>query len=47
MSKTDDGPWRPVRLGSLVGMAARQWRRAVDQRLQPFDLTDATWLPLV
>jgi len=43
----DDGPWRPTRLSSLVGMTARQWRRAVDHRLQPFDLTEATWLPLV
>ncbi|MBS7697691.1 MULTISPECIES: MarR family transcriptional regulator [unclassified Chelatococcus] len=35
------------RLGSLLGHAARQWRRAVDRRLQPFDLTEATWLPLL
>ena len=27
--------------------AARQWRRAVDRRLQPFGLTEATWLPLI
>lgn len=47
MSHEKDKSWRPVRLGSLVGMTARQWRRAVDQRLQPFDLTEATWLPLV
>jgi len=33
--------------GSLVSRAARQWRRAADLRLQPFDLTEATWLPLV
>lgn len=37
----------PPRFGSLIGLAARHWRRAVDQRLQPFDLTEATWLPLV
>ena len=33
--------------GSLLARAARQWRRAADLRLQPFDLTEATWLPLV
>src|SRR5262245_19105037 len=31
---------------SLVARAARQWRRTVDRRLQPFGLTEATWLPL-
>lgn len=35
------------RLGSLIGLAARQWRRAVDLRLQQFDLTEATWVPLM
>jgi MarR family transcriptional regulator for hemolysin len=33
--------------GPLVARAARQWRRAVDRRLQPFGLTEATWLPLI
>jgi MarR family transcriptional regulator for hemolysin len=33
--------------GSLVARTARQWRRAVDRRLQPFGLTEATWLPLI
>jgi MarR family transcriptional regulator for hemolysin len=33
--------------GGLVARAARQWRRAVDRRLQPFGLTEATWLPLI
>src|SRR5262245_36170775 len=33
--------------GSLVSRVARQWRRAADLRLQPFALTEATWLPLV
>src|ERR1700710_1646845 len=32
---------------SLVARAARQWRRAVDRRLQPFGLTEAMWLPLI
>ncbi|SEN92502.1 MarR family transcriptional regulator, transcriptional regulator for hemolysin [Rhodospirillales bacterium URHD0017] len=33
--------------GSVVSRAARQWRRAADLGLRPFDLTEATWLPLV
>ena len=33
--------------GSLLSRAARQWRRAADAGLRPFDLTEATWLPLV
>lgn len=33
--------------GSLLSRAYRQWRRAADLRLQPYDLTEATWLPLV
>ena len=33
--------------GSLLSRAARQWRRSADLRLQPFDLTEAAWLPLV
>jgi MarR family transcriptional regulator for hemolysin len=33
--------------GSLLSRAARQWRRAADLRLQPFALTEATWLPLI
>src|SRR5229473_5920280 len=33
--------------GSLLSRAARQWRRSADLRLQPFDLTEATWLPLL
>lgn len=32
---------------TLVARAARHWRRAVDRRLQPFGLTEATWLPLI
>jgi MarR family transcriptional regulator for hemolysin len=35
------------RLGSLIGLTGRQWRRAVNLRLQPFDLTEATWVPLL
>jgi MarR family transcriptional regulator for hemolysin len=33
--------------GSLLSRAARQWRRAADLRLEPFELTEATWLPLL
>lgn len=32
---------------NLIAHTARQWRRAVDVRLQPFGLTEATWLPLL
>jgi MarR family transcriptional regulator for hemolysin len=35
------------RFGPLVAQVAREWRRAVDKRLQPFGLTEATWLPLL
>jgi MarR family transcriptional regulator for hemolysin len=34
-------------IASLIARVARQWRREVDRRLQPFGLTEATWLPLV
>jgi MarR family transcriptional regulator, transcriptional regulator for hemolysin len=39
----------PVRDGfaSLIARVGRQWRRAVDHRLHPFGLTEATWLPLI
>ena len=33
--------------GSLLSHSARQWRRAADLGLRPFDLTEATWLPLI
>jgi MarR family transcriptional regulator for hemolysin len=33
--------------GALLSRAYRQWRRAADLRLQPYELTEATWLPLV
>jgi MarR family transcriptional regulator for hemolysin len=32
---------------ALVSRIARDWRRAVDRRLQPYGLTEATWLPLL
>ncbi len=37
----------PQTFGSLLSLAARQWRRGVDRGLQPFGLTEATWLPLI
>ncbi|MGF9563784.1 MarR family transcriptional regulator [Neorhizobium sp. JUb45] len=33
--------------GNLLSQAGRNWRRALDLRLRPFGLTDATWLPLL
>lgn len=33
--------------GTLLSHTARQWRRAVNRRVQPFGLTEATWLPLI
>lgn len=35
------------RLGRLIGLIGRQWRRVIDLRLEPFGLTEATWAPLV
>jgi MarR family transcriptional regulator for hemolysin len=35
------------KFGPLLAQTARLWRRAVDERLQPFGLTEATWLPLI
>jgi MarR family transcriptional regulator for hemolysin len=36
-----------ARFGSLLSQAARSWRRSTNRRLQPFGLTEATWLPLL
>ena len=36
-----------VGFGALATRTTRYWRRAVDRRLQPFGLTEATWLPLL
>ena len=33
--------------GTQIYQTARLWRRAADQRLQPYGLTEATWLPLI
>ena len=36
-----------IGFGALATRSTRNWRRAVDRRLQPFGLTEATWLPLL
>lgn len=36
-----------MRFGPLVGLTARQWRRAMDVRLSELNLTQATWVPLL
>jgi MarR family transcriptional regulator for hemolysin len=36
-----------ARLAPLIAHVAREWRRAVDGRLQVYGLTEATWLPLL
>jgi MarR family transcriptional regulator for hemolysin len=36
-----------ARLAPLIAHVAREWRRAVDGRLQAYGLTEATWLPLL
>jgi MarR family transcriptional regulator, transcriptional regulator for hemolysin len=36
-----------ARFAPLVANVAREWRRAVDARLQIYGLTEATWLPLL
>jgi MarR family transcriptional regulator, transcriptional regulator for hemolysin len=45
----DKSPSLDIRqiFGSRLGYVSRQWRRAVDERLLLFGLTEATWLPLL
>ena len=40
-------PLSSSRFGTLVSLVSRQWRKAVDARLQAFGLSEATWLPLL
>src|SRR4029453_12224931 len=40
-------PPPPFPFAPVLPRPARQWRRAADVGLRPFDLTEATWLPLV
>jgi MarR family transcriptional regulator, transcriptional regulator for hemolysin len=36
-----------ARFTPLVAHVSREWRRAMDGRLQAYGLTEATWLPLL
>lgn len=47
MSRANDHPRMRESFGSLIAYVTRQWRRTLDRRLQPFGLTEATWLPLI
>ncbi|MFD1332160.1 MarR family winged helix-turn-helix transcriptional regulator, partial [Methylopila musalis] len=40
-------PPLPAEFGYQLGLAARRWRRALDDALASEGLTDATWRPLV
>lgn len=40
MSKT-------VTMGRMMALIARRWRQILDAQLRPYDLTDATWQPLL
>ncbi len=44
---TKKRPIRSNRFSSQIGYVARQWRKTVDARLQPFSLTEASWTLLV
>ncbi|MCG8708612.1 MarR family transcriptional regulator [Brenneria sp. 4F2] len=35
------------RFALLMGHTTRLWRRVIDRKLQPYGLTQATWLPLL
>lgn len=45
MSIPESSPHR--RFGLLMGHTMRLWRRVIDRELQPYGLTQATWLPLL
>lgn len=36
-----------LRFAGLASLVARTWRKTIDARLEKYDLTEATWLPLV
>jgi len=41
-------PQSPQRhFANLIAQTARQWRRVIDRKLQPYGLTEATWVPLL
>ncbi|WP_413733539.1 MarR family winged helix-turn-helix transcriptional regulator [Sodalis sp. RH21] len=35
------------KFANLIAHTARQWRRVIDRKLQPYGLTEATWVPLL
>ncbi|MGP4140373.1 MAG: MarR family winged helix-turn-helix transcriptional regulator [Sodalis sp. (in: enterobacteria)] len=35
------------RFAGLIAQTARHWRRLIDRQLQPYGLTEATWVPLL
>lgn len=41
------GPSSKRHFANLIAQTARQWRRVVDRKLQPYGLTEATWVPLL
>lgn len=45
MSSSDEAD--RTRIGALLAQTARIWRRAVNRKLEPYGLTEATWLPLL
>lgn len=45
MSIAKSSPRR--RFALLMGHSTRLWRRVIDRELQPYGLTQATWLPLL
>ncbi|GBQ12209.1 MarR family winged helix-turn-helix transcriptional regulator [Swaminathania salitolerans] len=40
-------PTERATIGRMINLIARRWRQRLDERLQPFDLTDALWLPML
>ncbi|MGE8541420.1 MarR family winged helix-turn-helix transcriptional regulator [Acinetobacter sp. ANC 3813] len=36
-----------LRFAGLASLVARTWRKTIDSRLEKYELTEATWLPLV
>lgn len=45
MSFTESSSRR--RFAVMLGQTTRLWRRVIDRELQPYGLTQATWLPLL
>lgn len=44
---TSDISLHELRFPNIVALVSRTWRKTIDSRLQQFDLTEATWLPLL